>query len=106
MRLAALDTTRFTAFEMDITTTTGRVRILEGGHVIERYEAGDDPRNPGYRVLGPPQRETGTLKDGTLHAVTDVVRCVNTGGTPACSGQDAVKALELAESIRASAGLL
>jgi predicted dehydrogenase len=106
VRLAALDTTKFTAFEMDITTTSGRVRILEGGHVIERYAAGEDPRNPGYRVLQPPTIQRGALKDGTLHAVTDVVRCVNTGDTPACSGEDALKALELAEAIRAAAGLL
>jgi predicted dehydrogenase len=106
VRLAALDTTRFTAFEMDLILAQGRVRILEGGHVIERYAAGEDPRNPGYRVLGAPAIERGALRDGTLHAVTDVVRCVNTGETPACSGQDAVEALALAESIRAAAGLL
>jgi predicted dehydrogenase len=106
VRLAALDTTRFTAFEMDLVLEHGRVRILEGGHVIERYAAGEDPRNPGYRVLQAPAIERGTLKDGTLHAVNDVVRCVHSGERPACSGQDAVKALQLAESIRASAGLL
>ncbi len=106
VRLAALDTTRFTAFEMDIVLTDGRVRVLEGGHVIERHRADADPRNPGYRVLIEQPRETGTLRDGVLHAVSDVVRCVSTGETPACSGQDAVKALELAESIRAEAGLL
>jgi predicted dehydrogenase len=106
VRLAALDTTRFTAFEMDLVLSDGRVRILEGGHVIERYRADADVRNPGYRVLVEERRETGTLRDGVLHAVADVVRCVDTGGVPACSGQEAVRAVVLAEAIRACAGLL
>jgi predicted dehydrogenase len=102
-RLAALDTRCFTAFEMDLLLTHGRVRLLEGGHVIERWEVRDDPRHPGYRSLEPSATHVGALRDGTLHAVADVVRCVLLGGEPACGGEDAVAALELAEAIRTSA---
>jgi hypothetical protein len=43
------------------------------------------------------------MRDGTLHAVTDLVDCVRTGASPACGGADGVAALELAEAIAASA---
>lgn len=102
-RLAALDTTAFTAFEMELTGTRGRLRITEAGHVIERFEVADDRRNPGYRVLRLAERTTGALRDGTLNAVRDLVRCVREGGEPACRGEDGVAALELVEAIRASA---
>ncbi len=92
-RLAALDTQHFTAFEMELTGTLGRLRIAESGHVLEHFTVGDDPRHPGYRVLRPGPRVTGALRDGTLHAVRDLVRCVREGGEPACSGDDGVKAL-------------
>jgi predicted dehydrogenase len=102
-RLAALDTTAFTAFEMELTGTRGRLRIVDSGHVIERFEVADDPRNPGYRVLRLAERTTGALRDGTLNAVRDLVRCVREGGEPACRGEDGVAALELVTAIRASA---
>jgi predicted dehydrogenase len=102
-RLAALDTARFTAFEMELTGTRGRLRVAESGHVLERFALGDDPRHPGYRVLLPGERVTGALRDGTLNAVRDLVRSVRDGGEPACNGADGVAALDLVELIRASA---
>ena len=97
-RLAGLDTRRFTAFEMDLVGTHGRVRIAESGHVIERWTVGEDPRHPGYRVLAPGERTTGALRDTTLHAVESLVR-----GTPACTGEDGVAALALVDAINTSA---
>jgi predicted dehydrogenase len=94
-RLAGLDTRQFTAFEMDLVGTHGRVRISESGHVIERWTVGEDPRHPGYRVLEPTERITGALRDTTLHAVNQLVR-----GETACTGEDGVAALELVEAIR------
>jgi len=102
-RLAGLDTRRFTAFEMELVGTRGRVRVAESGHVLERWEVGDDPRHPGYRVLRPGPRVEGALRDTTLHAVEDLVHCVRTGAEPACAGEDGVAALALVAAIRASA---
>jgi predicted dehydrogenase len=96
-RLAGLDTTRFTAFEMELTGTEGRLRIVQSGHVIERYAVGDDPRHPGYRVLRRTDTISGALRDTTLHAVEQLVR-----GEVACTGGDGVAALALVEAIRAT----
>jgi predicted dehydrogenase len=103
VRLAGLDTHRFTAFEMDLLFTRGRVRVAESGHVLERWDVGADPRNPGYRVLLARTPQSAAMRDGVLHAVADVARSVRDGRAPACGGDDAVAALELAEAIRASA---
>jgi predicted dehydrogenase len=102
-RLAGLDTHAFTAFEMELTGTRGRLRIASAGHSLEHWTVGDDPRNPGYRVLREHERVTGALRDGALHAVRDLVRCVRAGGEPACTGADGVAALELVAAIRRSA---
>jgi predicted dehydrogenase len=94
-RLAGLDTARFTAFEMDLVGTQGRVRISESGHVIERFAVAADLRHPGYHVLQATERVTGALRDTTLHAVGQLVR-----GEAACTGEDGVAALELVAAIR------
>ena len=102
-RLAALDTRRFTAFEMELAGTRGRVRIAESGHVLERFEVGDDPRHPGYRVLRAGRAGRGRAARRHAARGRDLVRCVRDGGEPACSGDDGVAALELVAAIRASA---
>lgn len=102
-RMAALDTAAFTAFEMELTGTRGRLRIADSGHLLERFEVADDPRHPGYRVLVEAERVQGALRDGTLNAVRDLVRCVRDGGEPACRGEDGVAVLDLVAAIRASA---
>lgn len=102
-RLVALDANRFTAFEFELTGTAGRVRLVSSGHRVERWVVGADERHPSYRVLIPGQVEEGTLRDVTGHAVADLVRCVREGAAPACSGEDATRALVLAEAITGSA---
>lgn len=99
-RLAALDVRRFTAFEMELTGTRGRVRIAESGHRIETWAPGEDPRHPGYTVLRPASVTEAALRDAALHAVADVVRAARGGGDPACTGEDGAAALELAARIR------
>lgn len=102
-RLAALDAREFTAFEFELTGTAGRVRLASSGHRIERWAVGPDERYPGYRGLVAAQTEDGVMRDVTLHAVSDLVRCVEHGGEPACTGSDATRALVIAEAIAASA---
>jgi predicted dehydrogenase len=102
-RLAGLDDRSYGAFELDLLLTRGRVRVLESGHVIERWYADDDPRHPGYRAPRLRAATNAALRDGTLHAVADIVRCVQTGKHPECGGEDAIAALVLADAIGASA---
>jgi predicted dehydrogenase len=101
--LAALDSREYSLFEMDIVGTAGRARLVDSGHWIEYAEAADSPYYSGYRTLIPGERVSGGLQDVTLRAVEDLVCCLETGGVPACSGQDGLRALEIGFALHASA---
>ncbi|MDX6702726.1 MAG: D-apiose dehydrogenase [Baekduia sp.] len=106
-RLAALDHAAFTAFELDLIGTAGRIRLADAGHRIERFGLAADARHAGYRILSAEPAEHAGLRDALLHAVGDLARAVHAGGAPgaepACTGADGVRALALAEAIAASA---
>lgn len=98
--LQALDHTAFTLFEMDIIGTAGRVRVLDGGHRIQRYRTVKSPLYTGYVNLDGGQTEEGCLKDAMLHAVGDLISCLTgESAQPACAGEDAVACLETAAAI-------
>ena len=42
------DEKQFDICEMDIVGSSGRIRIIDSGHTIERYEVRDDPHYSGY----------------------------------------------------------
>jgi predicted dehydrogenase len=102
--LSALDHTAFTLFEMDIIGTAGRVRILDGGHRILRACTVESPLYAGYVNLGDEQIEERCLKDAIVHAVNDLLACLDgRAPQPACTGADAVACLETATAILAVA---
>ncbi len=102
--LHACDATAFSIFEMDLIGTSGRVRIVESGHAIEVYHVVDSPHYSGYQTLAQKDRLEGGMEDVLLYAVQDVVRCLEEGGQPRCSGVDGVAALKIAFAVRNSAG--
>jgi predicted dehydrogenase len=103
VRLAGLDTRRFTLFELDLIGTRGRARVIEAAHVLELWEVGPDTRYPGYEALHLHSRVEQALHDAIRHAVGNLVRAVTQGGALGCTGADGVAALVLADAIAASA---
>jgi predicted dehydrogenase len=101
--LFGCDEKMFDIFEMDIIGTKGRIRIIDSGHTIEKYHVENDPNYSGYRALAPWSRDNGGLTDPLLHAVEDIVTCLDEGGVPMCSGRDGLEALRIGLSIRDSA---
>jgi predicted dehydrogenase len=101
--LQGCDDSSFGIFEMDLIGTRGRVRLVESGHVVETYRVEDSPYCTGYRTLACSQRVAGGLQDVLLHAVEDVVHCLEEGCQPRCAGADGVAALEIAFAVRESA---
>jgi hypothetical protein len=85
-------------FEMDLLGTCGRIRISESGYRVERWRAGPSPRYAGYRELLPAPTAASDLRDVTLHAVRDLVRCVVRGTPPRCTGRDALAAIRIGEA--------
>lgn len=100
--LHACDATKFSIFEMDILGSNSRVYIKDSGHIIERYRVTDSPYYSGYKSLHLFDTFTDVMEDTILHAVEDIVQCLQTGKTPRCSGSDGVAVLKIAHSVCSS----
>jgi predicted dehydrogenase len=96
--LRACEASYFTLFEMEILGSLGRVRLLDSGYQIEYSKVGSSKRYTGYNELEIQPMEFGNRKDLMLHAVKDIVSALRTGGSVACSGEDGIKALKIAEA--------
>jgi predicted dehydrogenase len=101
--LVACTESDYTVFEMDLLGTLGRVRITECGEAMEFFEVCDGVPFAGYRGLVSRERTTGGFKDQLLHALMDLVECVNTQSVPRCAGADGIRALQIGHAARASA---
>ena len=100
--LHACDATKFSIFEMDIIGSNGRIYIKDTGHSIEKYGVADSPYYSGYSTLRLSDTFNDVMKDTLLHAVEDIVHCLQTGQAPRCTGSDGVAALKIANAVRSS----
>jgi len=96
--LRACDASYFTIFEMEILGSLGRVRLLDSGYQIEYNKVSESKRYSGYNELEITPVEFGNRKDLMLHAVNDVVLALSTGKPVACSGEDGIQAIKIAEA--------
>jgi predicted dehydrogenase len=95
----------FAIFEMDVVGTEGRVRLVDAGHTVQIQAVGDSPHYSGYRALLPAQLHGGGFDDVLLHAVADLLDCLDgRAARPRCSAADGLAALRVAEAAMASAG--
>ena len=60
------------------------------------------PRYSGYVELVPSSVDMGDRKNVMLHAVEDIVYCLETGAMPQSTGEDGVAALRIALAARQS----
>jgi len=102
--LRACDSKRYTLFEMDIVTTKGRAQITDSGHVIALSRAAPSPRYSGYVELEPLRMDAGHRRDLMLRAVEDAVEAVTLKRAPACSVDDGLAAMRIAEAAAKSSG--
>ncbi|MEO8449707.1 MAG: Gfo/Idh/MocA family oxidoreductase [Gemmatimonadota bacterium] len=102
-RLTGLARATYTLFEMDIVATAGRVRLVESGDRFDITTVGPSSRFPGFKELMPARGPSGGLADLLMHAVSDLLECVETGRPPACTADDAIRALLLADQALAGA---
>jgi predicted dehydrogenase len=92
----------FTICEMDIMGTKGRAQIVDSSYQVHISTAVPSPRYSGYVELVPSSVDMGDRKDVMLHAVEDIVHCLDTGATPQSTGEDGVAALRIALAARES----
>lgn len=86
----------FTICEMDIMGTLGRAQITDSSYRVDISVAKSSPRYTGYTELVPLPVDMGDRKDVMLHAVEDIVHCLNTRALPQSTGEDGVAALRIA----------
>jgi predicted dehydrogenase len=86
-------------WEFEVIGERGRIRSLANGREFEWWQTDGDWRGePRRRLLPTPQR----WLSPPLNSVHDLVRCLETGGQPACTGADGLAALEVALALRES----
>ena len=93
----------FTICEMDIMGTKGRAQIVDSSYRVDISTAVPSPRYTGFVELVPSSVDMGDRKNVMLHAVEDIVHCLNTGDTPQSTGADGIAALRIALAAHESA---
>ena len=97
--LRACDHTAYTVFEMELFGTGGRVRIVDSGFEIEVYNPMPSERYAGYVELQRVPMDFGDRRNLMLHAVEDIVECLETGKAPLCTASDGVEAARIADAV-------
>ena len=92
-------------FELDLLGSRGRLRLSGDGTQLEIFRFEESPRYSRYRELVSTPFESGGIQkeNRLIEAVNDLVGCMQTGGTPACCGEDGLAALEIACALLESA---
>lgn len=101
--LQGLDERCFTLFEVEIVTETDRVVIDLDGRRLRRSMVKDNEGvPPGKRLVEVEETDTGAA-EAMSNLIGNLLDVVYRGAAPACSADDAVAALDLAERIAADA---
>ena len=86
----------FLIFEFDIYGTNGRLRIQDNGFNLSYWKAKESLK---YKGLNELFEESAPIeihpKTMIKSAVEDIVKCLQTGKKPACTGDDGYKSLEM-----------
>lgn len=91
-------------FGIDILGAKGRIRIIDNGHRTEFFHFEESDRYSGYQELKrQPVPKLQTEKNPLVSAVENIIKCLEKGGEPACTGEDGLKALEIAVALCDSA---
>lgn len=95
----------FSLFELQIVTEKGVICMEEGGLYWRIRGVIESQNFPGYRVLGVAEYKVGALPAATLAAVTEIHAALTQGGPISSTGENALAAQRLSETIRNMAGV-
>jgi predicted dehydrogenase len=101
--MRSAEVANFTICEMDIMGSKGRAQIVDSSYRVDISTAVPSPRYSGYVELMPSSVDMGDRRNVMLHAVEDIVHCLDTGDTPQSTGEDGVAALRIAVAAHESA---
>jgi predicted dehydrogenase len=89
--------------ELDILGTSGRVRLSHNGGIVARWRVQESTHYTGYQELAADAPLLLPMENRRMiHAVEDILGCLEQGGEPQCSGRDGRAALELVAALQQS----
>ncbi len=98
--MVAIDSRIATIFELELLFEKMRIRILDGGAWIERYEIKESNTYSGYYNYVLAQRESVNYSNAMMALMENAKDYLEYGGELACTLDDGIKALELCAGIR------
>lgn len=100
--LLGTDYRNFQVFELDITLTQGRLRVLDGGRVIEVYERANDPDFSGFSMTRLMCRLEARFDASTEIALEQLLDAATSEVEPFCAVEDGLLALAVVAAVTAS----
>lgn len=98
--MLAIDSRIATVFEMDLFFEKARVRILDGGILVERYQVKESDTYQGYYNYVLTGRETVNYSHAMTGLLEHAERLLNGKEEPACSLEDGMDVLKICMQIR------
>jgi predicted dehydrogenase len=93
--LHAIDSRKFTVFEMDLMTARGRARLVESALRLELFRAAPSTHYSGYVELRLEPLDLGEARDLMLHLVEDVVDALESSRPPVTGVSNAIAAMRV-----------
>lgn len=88
-------------YDIDLLCERARCVLTQRGRELQVSLPGPDPVSRQFEVLSPVDTKETEWQACAVRSIEDVVRCVRTGGTPACTMADGLAALEIGHQVLA-----
>lgn len=100
----AVDGIGYHFYDLDLICERARHLLTQRGRELQTYLPGPDPVSRQFDVLSLATSGETAWREAAVRAVEDLVRCVRGGGTPACTMEHGLAALEIGHRVLDLAG--
>jgi predicted dehydrogenase len=97
--LNAVDCRAYTVFEMDLFFKEGRIRIIDSGFAIEKYNVTASDRFSGYQKLNIAEITETSFSQGLKYVAENAYEVLVSNGKALCTAKDGLAALQICKMI-------